>query len=240
MIDKALNQAIDMHVKALDKTRDVFIEADKTYTARAWIGVGVLAGAFVCAILAGFLLRDFGKRNFEYFPDMGYSEAWESQTMHDYRHNYADDTPDLPPYIKKWGTADMPPPEGTVYRGQQVLEIPSGDEGRVRAGIELINPYASAKGSELEAVLSRGKNLFKFDCQGCHGVDGVGNAPVTKYGVGAPTIANSTIRDKWKDGELFHIITYGFNTMPAHASHVDYNDRWKVIRYLRVLQSAAK
>jgi mono/diheme cytochrome c family protein len=234
VIEKVMNQAIDMHTKALDKAHDVFIEADKTYSARAWIGVGVLAGAFACALVAGFLLRDYSKRNFEYFPDMGYSEAWESQAMHDYRFKYADDTPELPPYIEKWGTAEMLPPEGTVFRGQQVLEIPGDEAGRTRAGIELVRPSAS------KADLERGKKLFMFNCQGCHGVDGVGNAPVTKYGVGAPTIANATIRNKWKDGELFHIITYGFNTMPAHATHVDYNDRWKIISYLRELQKDAK
>jgi mono/diheme cytochrome c family protein len=229
-----------MNTRALDKAHDVFIEADKSYSARAWIGVGVLGGAFVCAILAGFLLRDFGKRNFEYFPDMGYSEAWESQLMHDYRHDYADDTPALPPYMEKWGTAEMAPPPGTVFRGQQVLDIPAGDEGRARAGIELANPYTASSKEERTALLARGRNLFKFNCQGCHGVDGVGDAPVTKYGVGAPTIANAATRAKWKDGEIFHIITHGFNTMPAHATHVDYNDRWKIILYLRELQSAAK
>jgi mono/diheme cytochrome c family protein len=240
VIDKVMNNVIDVNAKALDKARDVFVQADKDYSARAWIGVGVLAGAFVCMFVAGYLLRDFGKRNFEYFPDMGYSEAWESQVENDYRHKYADDTPALPAYIEKWGTAEMPPPDGTVFRGQQRLEIPAGDEGRVRAGRELMNPYADAKGEKLAAVLKRGKNLFKFNCQGCHGVDGVGNAPVTKYGVGAPTIANATIRDKHKDGEIFHIITHGFNTMPAHATHVDFDDRWKVIRYLRELQKDKK
>ena len=236
MIDKHLNKIIDVHAKILDKGKDIAVNAHKNYNARAWIGLGALLGACVCGIVAGFMLRDFGKRNIEYMPDMGYSEAWESQTQHDYRVNYPDSYEELPVYIKEWGTADMPPPEGTVYRGQQWLNIPAGEEGRDRAGRELTNPYAGVSGADEAEVLARGKNLFKFKCQGCHGVDGVGNAPVTKYGIGAPTLANATVRDKWKDGQIFHIITYGFNTMPAHANQVEFNDRWKLIRYLRELQ----
>jgi mono/diheme cytochrome c family protein len=235
VIDKVLNDVVDMHAKALDKARDIVVDAETRYPARAWIGLGATLGAIVCALAAGFLLRDFGQRNFEYMPDMSYSEAWESQATHDYRSDYAKYTPELPPYIEQWGTADMPPPLGTIYRGQRVLDVPAGNDNRPKAA-GLANPYKGLEGAKREAVLKRGKDLFKFNCQGCHGVDGVGNAPVTKFGVGAPTIDNATVRDRYTDGEIFHIITHGINTMPAHKSHVDYDDRWKVITYLRELQ----
>lgn len=238
MIDKKLNGVIDMHAKLADKAKDVLVDAHERYPARAWIGLGALAGAIVCALAAGYLLRDYGQRNLEFMPDMGYSEAWESQAKNDYREDYAGYTPDLPPYIEKWGTAEMPPPDGTVFRGQRVLEIPfdSKGVGREQAGRELTSPYAGASGKELDDVLKRGNALFRMNCQGCHGVDGVGGAPVTKFGVGAPQLANETVGNKYKDGEFFYIITYGINTMPAHGNRVDYQDRWKLIRYLRELQ----
>ncbi|MCA8916049.1 MAG: cytochrome c [Planctomycetes bacterium] len=236
MIDKILNKAIDIQAAQLDKAKDIAVRAHSTYGARAWIGGGVLAGAIVCAAAAAFLLRDYSKRNFEYMPDMGYSEAWESQVKNDYRNDYADYTPDLPPHIAEWGTAEMAPPDGTIYRGQRTLDIPAGDDGRARAGRELLNPFDTVSKEEKQEVLARGKNLFRFKCQACHGVDGVGFAPVTKYGIGAPTINGATTRDKWKDGELFHIVTYGFNTMPSYANQLEYNDRWKLISYLRELQ----
>ncbi|MCA8946639.1 MAG: cytochrome c [Planctomycetes bacterium] len=236
MIDKKLNAVIDQQVRMADKTKDILVEAHETYPARAWIGLGALLGAIGCALVAGYLLRDYGERNIEYMPDMGYSEAWESQLKNDYREDYAKYTPELPPYVAAWGTAEMPPPPGTIYRGQQKLDIPSGDEGRAQAGRELTNPYANASGKDLDEVLKRGKALFRMNCQGCHGVDGVGNAPVTKYGIGAPQLANQTVSQKYRDGEFFHIITYGINTMPAHANRVNYDDRWIVIRYLRELQ----
>ena len=134
MIDKILNKAIDIQAAQLDKAKDIAVRAHSTYGARAWIGGGVLAGAIVCAAAAAFLLRDYSKRNFEYMPDMGYSEAWESQVKNDYRNDYADYTPDLPPHIAEWGTAEMAPPDGTIYRGQRTLDIPAGDDGRARAG----------------------------------------------------------------------------------------------------------
>ncbi|MCB9936089.1 MAG: c-type cytochrome [Planctomycetes bacterium] len=241
MIDKVLNKAIDIQAAQLDKAKDVVLRAHETYSPRAWIGLGVLLGAIAAALAAGFLQRDFSKRNIEYFPDMGYSEAWESQLTNDYSKKYADSTPELPPAIEKWGTAEMAPPVGTVYRGQQRLEVPAevptGDNERLAwARANLSNPYANTGGEDQARVLQRGKNLFRMNCQGCHGVDGVGMAPVTKYGIGAPTLANATVRDKYKDGEIFYIITFGIRTMPAHKNHVKYDDRWKLIRYLRELQ----
>jgi mono/diheme cytochrome c family protein len=103
------------------------------------------------------------------------------------------------------------------------------------AAREMGNPHASNESRE--AVHARGRRLFVMTCQACHGLDGAGNAPVVPFGVGAPAIDTAVARDKYTDGELFHIITHGINTMPAHASHVEYDDRWKLVTYLRSLQA---
>lgn len=231
-MQKVFDKVVDMHVNALDKARDVIIKGNKSQPARIWIGIGALLGAIIAGGVAGYLQRDFGKRNLEYLPDMAYSKAWESQQVHHYPEW---DIGPLPNPIAAWGTADMPPPDGTYYRGQKWLDIPAGPDG-LAAAKHLPYPYAGASGVEKQAVLKRGQRLFKMNCQGCHGVDGVGNAPVTKYGVGAPVIANALTREKYNEGQFFHIITHGINTMPAHASHVDYDDRWKIVAYLRSLQ----
>ncbi|MBK8207907.1 MAG: c-type cytochrome [Planctomycetes bacterium] len=231
-MQKAFDKVVDVHVQAVNVAHDFVARNEKKQPARIWIGIGALIGAIVSGLVAGYVLRDFNKRNFEYMPDMAYSKAWESQQMHHYPEwNNAR----LPNPIEQWGTADMPPPDGTYYRGQQWLDIPAGEAGRVQSRT-LANPYTGKTGAEREALLARGKRLFTMNCQGCHGVDGVGNAPVTKFGIGAPTIDNAAVRDRLTDGEIFHTITHGFNTMPAHASHVDYDDRWKIIVYLRSLQ----
>ncbi|MBX3460947.1 MAG: c-type cytochrome [Planctomycetes bacterium] len=231
-MQKVFDKVVDTHVGALEKAHDFVVKSNKGQPARIWIGTGALIGAIIAGVVAGYLQRDFGKRNIEYLPDMAYSKAWESQQMHHYPE--WDNNP-LPNPIAAWGTADMPPPEGTVYRGQKWLDIPAGPDG-LAAARHLAYPYAGVSGAQKQAVLNRGQRLFKMNCMGCHGVDGVGNAPVTKYGVGAPVLANATVREKYTEGQFFHIITHGINTMPAHASHVDYDDRWKIVAYLRSLQ----
>lgn len=232
-MQQVFDKIIDTKIAALDKTREIVLKHDKKQPTRLWLGAGALLGAIVAGLIAGYLQRDFSQRNIEYMPDMAYSKAWVSQQPHHYPE-WLNNAP-LPAYIAEWRTADMPPPDGTLYRGQKTLAIRAGTEGLEEAA-GLSNPYAGLEGAELEAVRKRGGRLFIKNCQGCHGVDGIGGAPVTLYGVGAPAIDTATIRDKHKDGQLFHIITYGFNTMPAHASHVNYDDRWKVIMYLRSLQ----
>jgi mono/diheme cytochrome c family protein len=42
-----------------------------------------------------------------------------------------------------------------------------------------------------------------------------------------------------KDGQLFHVLTYGQNNMPFYASQLSREDRWNVILYVRTMQAAA-
>ena len=40
-----------------------------------------------------------------------------------------------------------------------------------------------------------------------------------------------------KDGQLFHILTYGQNNMASYAGQISRDDRWNVIAYVRSLQA---
>ncbi|MBI3484584.1 MAG: cytochrome c, partial [Acidobacteria bacterium] len=42
-----------------------------------------------------------------------------------------------------------------------------------------------------------------------------------------------------KDGQIFHIVTYGQKNMASYATQVSRDDRWKVILYVRSLQKQA-
>jgi len=230
MIDKVLNAGIDVAVKQLDKAKDAVVALHKRAPARYWIGAGALIGAIVAGCIAGYLQRDFGKRNIQYepIPDMSRSKAAESQEI----------------FVNEDGTSpfadsrtDRVPPVGTVYRGQQFYTLAAGEVEKAKL---IVSPLASATSAEREAALARGKEVFTHICQGCHGVDGIGNAPVVQYGMPAPKIADKAVSDRNTDGQLFHLITHGFGNMPAHASHVKVEDRWKVILYLRKLQREAK
>lgn len=39
-----------------------------------------------------------------------------------------------------------------------------------------------------------------------------------------------------KDGQMFHVVTYGFGNMPSYAVQVSREDRWKAILHIRDLQ----
>lgn len=235
MIDKVLNKGIDVAAQKLDQAKAVGEVLHRRIPSRYWIAVGALIGAIASGCIAGYLQRDFGKRNLEYqpWPDMSISKAAESQMV--YGEGEGDDFRSPLPR----GATDMAPPEGTVYAGQKFYDLAAREFDKAKPRT---SPIAGISGAERDNALARGKEVFKHVCQACHGVDGIGQAPVTLYGVPAPTIANKLIRDRYTDGELFHIITHGTQNgnMPAHAVNVKYDDRWKVILYLRKLQQEAK
>jgi len=37
-------------------------------------------------------------------------------------------------------------------------------------------------------------------------------------------------------GQLFHTITHGVRTMPAHGAQIPAEDRWAIVLYVRALQ----
>jgi hypothetical protein len=39
-----------------------------------------------------------------------------------------------------------------------------------------------------------------------------------------------------KDGQMFHVLTYGQKLMPSHASQLPPHERWRLIKYVRRLQ----
>ena len=64
--------------------------------------------------------------------------------------------------------------------------------------------------------------------------------PVTQRGVPPPPSLLAPHAVQIKDGQLFHILTYGQNNMASYASQLSRDDRWNVIVYVRSLQAAAK
>lgn len=237
------DKIIDMHVKQLDKCKDHVVKLHKNTSARFWMAMGAIIASIACGFIVAYLLRDYSKRNIEFMPDMAYSRAGESQRFY----------PNEPEQqsIFRYSEQDFPieqndrlPAEGSVYAssmyaywaegtGQQVYKF----EGRLhklskedRAEVKLMaNPFAST-----DEVIERGSKVFQMRCQACHGVEGVGNAPVTKYGIPAPEITSKS--KNLTDGEIFHVIARGSGAMPAHGNHVNHDDRWKLVQYIRQLE----
>jgi hypothetical protein len=62
---------------------------------------------------------------------------------------------------------------------------------------------------------------------------------MVERGVPPPASLTADKAVQMKDGELFHIITFGQRNMPSLESQLSREDRWKVILHLRSLQQKA-
>lgn len=128
------------------------------------------------------------------------------------------------------------PPDGVVQVGQAPLHFTADEADAPRAGRRLRNPLDATD----PRVLARGEEVFATYCVVCHGAGMLGDGSVTRRGVPAPPSLLTEAAAARPDGELFWIITYGRRTMPAYASQVEPEDRWRVIAYLRAKQEEAR
>lgn len=165
--------------------------------------------------------RDPGQRNFEIMAEMANSVAYESQAEN--------------PVVKGGNTA-LQPAFGTIARGFMPMHYDAAHEDAVRAGAELINPLVA----EDPNSLARGAIIYANFCAVCHGDTGRGNGPVTTRGFPPPPSLNGENARKIRDGQMFHILTYGQKNMPPYSSQITREDRWSVILYIRSLQTQAR
>lgn len=166
--------------------------------------------------------RDRNHPGWDYFPDMFYSIAYETYTENP---NFSD------------RMTMRPPAPGTIPRGVSLFNYTLDPESRARAGVELINPLPPS-----EENILRGQETYKIFCDKCHGVAGDGKGQLFTRGLYPmlPRPVTGEIAENLKDGEIFHTITLGFNTMGAHGQQVKTDDRWKIVHYIRVLQAEAR
>lgn len=135
------------------------------------------------------------------------------------------------------GRTFQEPVAGTLARGEKRFDFAATPEDAIRAGEELTNPHAAPE--DLQASADRGAVVFQTFCNSCHGGDGAGNGPVAMRGFPPPpSLLTGKSRDM-KDGQLFHVLTFGQNSMPPFAVQLPPGRRWDVINYVRRLQQAA-
>jgi mono/diheme cytochrome c family protein len=124
------------------------------------------------------------------------------------------------------------PVAGTIPRGFPPLGYgPSVVEG-IRAGRELLNPFTP----DDRRALERGRVVYDRYCELCHGANGEGAGPVSRHGFRAPPTLLRPFTRQMKDGQMFHLVTFGRGAMPGHAGQIPPNDRWMVVLHVRVLQ----
>ncbi|NOX17360.1 MAG: DUF3341 domain-containing protein [Chlorobi bacterium] len=98
------------------------------------------------------------------------------------------------------------------------------------AAVNLVNPLPVTK-----ANLELGHTKFNIFCSPCHGYFGEGDSRLRGQFPNPPSLHSEKVRN-WKDGRIYHVLMEGQNSMPSYASQLNYNERWAVILYIRVLQ----
>lgn len=187
---------------------------------RSALNIILLFALVVVVALTWILRRDFTMRNLEFLPGMVESVPYNGQSAN--------------PFFEDRKTLRKPPP-GTIARGFMPFPYDATPENALRAGMELRNPIPDT----LQEAVERGAVVFATFCQPCHGTGGLGDGPVVQRGFPPPPSLLAEKARGMKDGQMFHILTYGQANMPSLAAQIRREDRWKVILKVRQMQRKA-
>lgn len=173
----------------------------------------------------------------EYAPQMYHSTPYEplSQVQDESMGTWLDSNPEdehgefynSNPY-NPYGMTMLQPVENTIKRGSLPDRIAPDDYET--AASKLINPTDSTK-----EVVAEGKALYERFCIHCHGEKGAGDGLVGQVYLGVTAYNSATVKDK-PGGHVYHVITHGKGRMGAHGSQISEEDRWKIVRYVQILQ----
>ncbi len=178
----------------------------------------VLLVVFLASLGLNWALRPQpAQPNREFIPEMVRTPRYNAYSANP---NFAD------------GKTLQTPVAGTIPRGYLPLHFSPTPEDAVRAGNTLLSPLHIDDAQ----VISRGKVVFANFCSPCHGATAKGDGLVVQRGYPAPPSLYAENARKMKDGQIFHILTYGQKNMPAYASQLSQEDRWSVIAFVRSLQ----
>ena len=158
---------------------------------------------------------DKAKPNYQFFPNMYEAVSYETYSEHN---------------VFKGGVEAQVPAKGSIKRGFVPYEIPNTPEGYALAKATLKSPLDS-----LSINQDKAKELYTVYCAICHGDagDGKGNLVVKEKFLGVPSYKDREITD----GSVFHVITYGLNSMGSHANQLSQEERWVIADYVLKLKA---
>ena len=159
--------------------------------------------------------HDNAAPNYQYFPNMYESVGYET---------YAESN------AFKNGKEGQLPAEGSLDRGTEPYEYENSTAGYDLAKANLKSPLDS-----ISRDLEKGKELFEIYCISCHGASGNGKGKLVEREkfLGVPSYKDRVITE----GSIFHIVTYGINSMGSHANQLSAQERWIVADYVLKLKS---
>jgi mono/diheme cytochrome c family protein len=187
--------------------------------ARRRLNIALSVGVCILLALNWILGRDPSQPNDQFLPEMVDAVPYPAFAAN----------PNLPD-----GKTLQAAPEGTIPRGHLPLHYKNTPEDAKRAGEELKNPYPP----DHAVIKKQGAILYGNYCAVCHGLAGDGKGPMTERAerVLPPT---SLVADKTKvlkDGQLFHVVSFGQGKMAPYAGQLSREARWSIVGYVRSLQ----
>ena len=158
---------------------------------------------------------DKAKPNYQFFPNMYEPVSYETYSEHD---------------VFKGGVEAQEPAKGSIKRGFVPYEIPNTPEGYALAKATLKSPLDS-----LSINQDKAKELYTIYCGICHGDkgDGKGNLVVKEKFLSVPSYKDREITE----GSIYHVVTYGLNSMGSHANQLSQEERWVVADYVLKLKA---
>ncbi len=159
--------------------------------------------------------HDKGSPNYQYFPNMYESVGYETYSESDAFKN---------------GQEGQLPPVGTIKKGYVPYEYPNTNEGYELAKTNSKSPLDSTA-----VDMEKAKELYNIYCAICHGEGGNGKGKLVEREkiLGVPSYADRPITT----GNVFHVLTYGLNSMGSYANQLDTKERWMVSAYVMKLKS---
>ena len=159
------------------------------------------------------------KPNYQYMPNM-----YEPVSYNTYSESNA----------FKNGKEGQLPAEGTINRGFEVYEYDNTTAGYDLAKANLKSPIDTLSTEDMD----KAKGLYEIYCAICHGNGGNGQGKLVTQGkfLGVPSYKDRVITT----GSIFHVVTYGLNSMGSHANQLSKEERWQVADYVMKLKSELK
>lgn len=160
------------------------------------------------------------KPNYQYMPNMYQSVGYETYSESDAFNS--------PKGLK--GVEAQLPAAGSVKRGFVPYDLPNTTEGYNASKLVTNSPLDSTS-----VDIKKAEELYNVYCAICHGTAGDGQGKLVKQEkfLGVPSYKERQITK----GSIFHVVTYGLNSMGSHANQLDQNERWIVAEYVLKLKS---
>jgi mono/diheme cytochrome c family protein len=165
--------------------------------------------------------HDTSKPNYQYMPNMYESVAYET---------YSESDAFKSPYGLK-GKEGQLPVEGTINRGSVPYDYPNTTAGYDAAKANSKSPIDTLSSKDND----KAKELFEIYCAICHGNEGNGKGWLATQGkfLGVPSYKDRVITE----GSVFHVMTYGINSMGSYANQLNTRERWLVASYVLKLKN---